>query len=100
VPNTVYISAAKKMGLDDLLAAIDERMEIDALQPLRVRIPQSEGKLLALVESRAHILKRSYRDEKVQMDIEAPESLVRKLREYEVQSKRAPVPVRGSKKAK
>jgi GTPase len=100
VPNTVYISAAKQIGLDGLLAAIDERMEIDALQPLRVRIPQSEGKLLALIESRAHILTRAYRDEKVQMDIEAPESLVRKLREYEVQSKPAPAPVRGSKKAK
>jgi GTPase len=82
VANTVYISAAKKIGLDDLLATIDERMEIDALQPLRIRVPQSEGKLLALIESRAHILKRSYRDEKVQMDIEAPESLVRKLDQY------------------
>jgi len=51
---------------------------------LRIRVPQSEGKLLALIESRAHILKRSYRDAKVQMDVEAPASLVRQLREYEV----------------
>jgi GTP-binding protein HflX len=87
VPNTVYISAAKQIGMDDLLAAIDSRMEIDALQTLRIRVPQSEGKLLALIEARAHILKRSYRDEKVQMDVEAPESLVRVLREYEVVSK-------------
>jgi hypothetical protein len=54
---------------------------------LRIRVPQSEGKLLALIEARAHILKRSYRDAKVQMDVEAPESLVRQLREYEVISK-------------
>ena len=87
VPNTVYISAAKQIGMDDLLAAIDSRMEIDALQTLRIRVPQSEGKLLALIEARAHILKRSYRDAKVQMDVEAPESLVRQLREYEVISK-------------
>jgi GTPase len=87
VPNTVYISAAKQIGMDDLLAAIDSRMEIDALQTLRIRVPQSEGKLLALIEARAHILKRSYRDAKVHMEVEAPESLVRVLREYEVVSK-------------
>ncbi len=60
------------------------RLEIDALQRLRIRVPQSEGKLLAQIEARAHVLKRSYRDSKVQMDVEAPESLARVLREYEV----------------
>jgi GTPase len=82
--NTVYISAAKQTGLDDLLSTIDASLEIDALQRLRIRVPQSEGKLLAQIEARAHILKRSYRDSKVQMDLEAPESLARTLREYEV----------------
>lgn len=82
--NTVYISAVKDLGLDALLAAIDSRLKIDALQLMRIRIPQSEGKLLAQIEARAHILKRSYRDSKVQMDVEAPESLARVLREYEV----------------
>jgi GTPase len=82
--NTVYISAAKELGLNDLLSAIDDHLKIDAIQHLRIRVPQSEGKLLALIESRAHILKRSYRDSKVQLDVEAPESLARALREYEV----------------
>jgi GTP-binding protein HflX len=86
-PNTVYISAAKQIGLDDLLAAIDGKLEIDALQTLRIRVPQSEGKLLALIESRAHILSRSYRESKVQMEVEAPESLARVLREYEVRTR-------------
>ena len=100
VPNTVYISAAKQIGMDDLLAAIDSRMEIDALQTLRIRVPQSEGKLLALIEARAHILKRSYRDEKVQMDVEAPESLVRVLREYVVKQRPRQVPARSARKTK
>jgi GTP-binding protein HflX len=82
--NTVYISAAKQSGLDDLLSTIDASLEIDALQHMRIRVPQSEGKLLAQIEARAHILKRSFRDSKVQMDVEAPESLARVLREYEV----------------
>jgi GTPase len=81
-PNTVYISAARQTGLDDLLSAIDARLEIDALRHLRIRVPQSEGKLLAQIEARAHVLKRAYRDSKVQMDVEAPESLARTLEAY------------------
>jgi GTP-binding protein HflX len=87
-PTTVYISAAKDAGLDALLAAIDAGLDIDALRRLRVRVPQSEGKLLAQIEARAHILKRSYRDSKVQMELEAPESLARRLREYEVMKRK------------
>jgi GTPase len=86
-PNTVYISAQKQLGLESLLTAIDGHLEIDALQKLKIRIPQSEGKLLAKIEARAHIVKRSYRDSKVQMDLEAPESLARTLRQYEVVSR-------------
>src|SRR5215467_6938542 len=39
--NTVYVSAANKTGLDKLLTAIDRRLEIDALEHLRIRVPQS-----------------------------------------------------------
>ena len=85
--NTVYISAAKELGLNDLLSAIDGHLKIDAIQHLRIRVPQSEGKLLSLIESRAHILKRSYRDSKVQMEVDAPESLARVLREYQVRTR-------------
>ncbi|HET6843906.1 MAG TPA: GTPase HflX [Candidatus Angelobacter sp.] len=83
-PSTVYISAAKGLGLDALLAAIDAHLDIDALQHLRIRVPQSEGKLLAEIEARAHVLRRTYRDSSVHMDVEAPESLARTLRPFEV----------------
>ncbi|HEV7551827.1 MAG TPA: GTPase HflX [Candidatus Angelobacter sp.] len=86
--NTVYISAQKQLGLGNLLSAIDGHLEIDALQEMRIRIPQSEGKLLAQIEARTHILKRSYRDSKVQMDVQAPESLARTLRKYEVRPRK------------
>ncbi|MGZ4871472.1 MAG: GTPase HflX [Candidatus Angelobacter sp.] len=86
--NTVYISAQKQLGLDDLLSTIDDHLKIDAIQHMRIRVPQSEGKLLAQIEARTHILKRSYRDSKVQMDVEAPESLARTLREYEVRPRK------------
>jgi GTPase len=86
-PAQVYISAARQLGLDGLLAAIDARLEIDAIRRLRIRVPQSEGKLLAQIEARAHVLKRSYRDSAVQMEVEAPESLARVLDRYVVKSR-------------
>jgi GTP-binding protein HflX len=85
----VHISAAQQIGLNDLLAAIDARLEVDALRPLRIRVPQGEGKLLAQIEARARVLKRTYRDSAVQMDVEAPESLARMLDAYAVKSKKS-----------
>jgi GTP-binding protein HflX len=85
-PGMVYVSAITGMGRDDLLAAIDKKIEVDSLQHLRVQVPQSEGKVLAQIEARAHILKRVYRDSAVRMELEAPESLVRALRPYIVKS--------------
>jgi GTP-binding protein HflX len=80
--NIVNVSAAANLGLADLLSAIDTQLQIDAVQHLRLRIPQSEGKLLAQIEARARVLKRAYRDSTVQMEVEAPESLARTLRRF------------------
>lgn len=82
--NTVYVSAIMKSGLENLLAAIDRQLQIDAIQRLRIRVPQSEGKLLAQIEARARILKRAYRDSAVQMEVDAPESLARTLRPFAI----------------
>lgn len=82
--NTVYVSATMKSGLENLLAAIDRQLQIDAIQRLRIRVPQSEGKLLAQIEARARILKRAYRDSAVQMEVDAPESLARTLRPFAI----------------
>jgi GTP-binding protein HflX len=82
--NTIYVSAAKQLGLEDLRAAIDAVLQVDSIQKMRVRVPQTEGKLLALIESRARITKRVYRDSAVQLDVEAPESLARVLERFVV----------------
>jgi GTP-binding protein HflX len=83
----VYISAARRQGLEPLLRAIDARLEVDALRHLRIRVPQGEGKLLAEIEARAHVLKRAYRDSAVQMEVQAPESLARVLDRYAIRSR-------------
>jgi GTPase len=85
--SVAYISAAEDLGMDKLLDAIDKRLDVDALRRLRIRIPQTEGKLLAQIEARAHVLKRVYRDSSVQMEVDAPESLARVLDAYAVKSK-------------
>jgi GTPase len=84
---TVYVSAAKGIALDRLLAAIDARQDIDALRSLRIRVPQSEGKLLAQIEARGHVMKRAFKESAVEMDVEAPESLARVLDQYVVKSR-------------
>jgi GTPase len=77
--SVVYISAAANLNLNALLEAMDARLHVDALRRVRVRVPQSEGKLLAQIEARGHVLKRIYRNSSVQMEVDAPESLARVL---------------------
>ncbi len=83
-PHTVHISAAQGIGIGELLDRIDELLEDDAVSRVRLRIPQKEGKLLALLEARARIDSRSYQDGFVELSAEAPESVVRRVREFVV----------------
>jgi GTP-binding protein HflX len=79
----VYVSALKGIGLGSLLERMDEMLEQDPLHRVHWKIPQSEGKALALAEAGSQIYKRGYRDGYVELEARAPESLIRKLREFE-----------------
>ena len=83
----VHVSAARAIGLDALLAAIDEAITDDPVQSAKLRIPQSDGKALALLESKATIVKRQYRADNVHLEVQAPESVLRKLKKYVITSK-------------
>jgi GTP-binding protein HflX len=81
--DSVYISASRAMHLDRLLAAIDAKLQHDPIEQARLRVPQSEGKVLAQLESRAVILSREYgEDGVVELDVSAPESLLRRLARF------------------
>ncbi|MGH2524774.1 MAG: GTPase HflX, partial [Anaerolineales bacterium] len=82
--STVHISAARGFGLATLLERVDQVLTDDPLSRVRLRVPQAEGKMLALVQSRARVLSRNYLDGFVEMEAQAPESLLRKLRAYVV----------------
>jgi len=82
--NTVYVSAAEGTGLDRLLERIDAMIEEDRVSRVRLRVPQKEGKTLAMLEAKARIYSRKYKDGAVELEIEAPASVVRRVRDWVV----------------
>ena len=81
---TVYVSAVEGIGLDQLRARIDDMIEEDPVSRVRLRVPQKEGKTLSMLEAKARIYSRKYKDGAVEMEVEAPESVVRRVREWAV----------------
>ena len=82
--DTIFVSAAKGIGLTTLLDKIDEVLGEDPISRVRLRVPQREGKALSLLEARSRIFSRQYRDGVVELEAEAPESVVRKMRTFVV----------------
>ena len=82
---TVYVSASQGIGLSALLERVDALIEQDRPGRVRLRIPQKEGKLLALLEARARIHSRTYQDGLVELEAEAPDSVLRRVREWVVE---------------
>jgi GTPase len=80
--HTVHVSAMKGMGLTTLLDRIDQALAEDPISRIHLRVPQKEGKTLALLEARSRIYSRQYKDGLVELEAEAPESLVRSIREW------------------
>jgi len=81
---TLYVSAVEGTGLDSLLARIDAMIEEDRVSRVCLRVPQKEGKVLALLEAKARIYSRSYQDGVVEIEAEAPESVLRRVKDWAV----------------
>jgi GTPase len=82
--HSIHVSAAKAIGLGTLLDRVDQMLSEDALSRIHLRVPQKEGKTLAMLEARARIYSRAYKDGLVELEAEAPESIVRRVREWVV----------------
>ena len=85
---TVYVSAVEGTGLETLLSRIDATIEEDPVSRVHLRVPQKEGKLLALLEARSRVYSRQYKNGSVELEAEAPDSVLRRVKEFVV---RAPV---------
>jgi GTPase len=81
---TVYVSALEGTGLDTLRERIDQMIEEDRVSRVHLRVPQKEGKTLAMLEARARIYSRKYQDGAVEFEADAPESLVRRVKQFVV----------------
>ena len=79
---TVHVSAVKGIGLGTLLDRIDQALSEDATSRVRLRVPQKEGKALAMLEARSRIYSREYKDGAVEIEAELPESVARRVREW------------------
>ena len=80
----VYVSAVEGTGLDRLLNRIDSIIGEDPVSRIRLRVPQKEGKALALLEAKARIYSRTYQDGAVELEADAPESVLRRVTEFVV----------------
>jgi len=49
---------------------------------VRLRVPQSEGKALALLDAKARVLSRKYREGYVDLDVKAAESVIRRVKQF------------------
>lgn len=83
--DTVYISTIKEIGLTTLLERIDALLTNDPIATLRLRVPQSEGKALASLEAHARIVSRSYRGGNVYLEVQAPQSVIRRWAKFVVE---------------
>ena len=81
---TLYVSAVEGTELIRLLERIDAMIEEDPVSRVHLRVPQREGKMLALLEARSRIYARAYKDGAVELEADAPESVVRRVREFVV----------------
>ncbi|HWS96077.1 MAG TPA: GTPase HflX, partial [Candidatus Methylomirabilis sp.] len=62
-----------------LLQRIDELIEQDPVRQVRLLVPQSEGKALAMLDAKAVVLSREYREGMVDLEVQAPASVLRSL---------------------
>ena len=82
----IHVSATKGIGLQKLLELIDAKIAEDPLQRVRLRVPQADGKALALLDAKANVFSREYSGGYVDLDVQAAESVLRKVKSFVVDS--------------
>lgn len=90
----VLVSAKTGHGIEDLLRRMDAALPLDPVVRLRLRLPLSEGRTLALVHALGKVLDSQTDDEQMTLQVEVPVSVARNLRlaNYVVQGTLAALP--------
>jgi GTP-binding protein HflX len=93
---TVFTSASTGAGLDELLERMDSVMPFDPLTRLMLRVPVSDGRNLSLVQAGGRILHSEVSDGHLLLDAEIPQSLARRLHEFELKLPSEPSEMPGT----
>jgi len=78
----VLVSAQTGEGMEGLLAAIDEALFSDPLIEAELRVPQSDGAALAMIDAGMVVHSRRYEGNLVRLAASGPASLMGRLRKY------------------
>ncbi|HXW18565.1 MAG TPA: GTPase HflX [Candidatus Acidoferrales bacterium] len=81
---TAFVSAQTGEGLENLLALIDTALPIDPVTRVRLRLPLTEGRTLAMIHACGKVLNSETSAERISLEAEVPETLARRLTEFTV----------------
>jgi len=81
-PGSVAVSGLKKIGLDNLLAAIDDALVVDPVIEMNLRLPQSEGAILAALEAGAIVNAKRFEGNLAYISARGPASLLNRYRRF------------------
>ena len=81
-PEGCALSALTGENLPALLAAIDARLEADAVSLARFSFPPNEGSALSFLYDHARVVRRGFVDGRVQVEAEVPASVLQRLKKY------------------
>ena len=81
-PGSVAVSGLKRLGLENLLAAIDTALVADPLVEMRLRIPQSEGAMLAALEAGAVLKEKRFEGNLAYVSARGPVSLLSRYKRF------------------
>jgi GTP-binding protein HflX len=82
-PGSVAVSGLKRIGLENLLAAIDAGLVVDPLVEMRLRIPQSEGAVLSALEAGAVLKEKRFEGNLAYVTARGPQSLLGRYRRFQ-----------------
>jgi GTP-binding protein HflX len=82
----IPVSGLTGKGMDRLLDAIDEALAVDPVERVRVRVPMSDGATLHLLHERTRVIHKAEDDDEYVMEVDAPESVRRRLPKFELVS--------------
>jgi GTP-binding protein HflX len=79
-----FVSAQTGEGLENLLVQIDAALPVDPIRHIKVELPLSDGRTLAMIYACGRVLHSEVRGDRFALEAEIPESLARRLGEFTV----------------